>query len=105
MAVNQFCSAWRTKPCKFFAETGSCTKGAECRFAHIGEGGNDVHEYFDPNVLDEEIWHEVQDTAALQEDFEEVNLNEVGAMAESCEEGEKDFRLQPHFVIYPGIGP
>ena len=29
-------SAWRTKPCKFFASPGGCTAGASCSFLHAG---------------------------------------------------------------------
>ena len=121
MPINSSCSAWRTKPCKFFAETGACTKGAECRFAHIDEGGNDVHEYFDPSEQSFKRRHGEQKQEGPSEDYphiyldengemeepcgEEVNMNEVGAMAEPCEEGEKGVRLQPHFGIFEGIGP
>ncbi len=37
-------SSWRTQPCRFFADDGSCTKGDACRFHHIDNLGVDHHE-------------------------------------------------------------
>ena len=80
-----------------------CSKGAECRFAHIDEQGNDVHNY--PEVDEQDLAkYDAQLQKALQEDFEEFDLNEVGEKEESCDE-EGSFRLPPHLGIYEGIGP
>ena len=51
-------SAWRTKPCRYFANTGVCTKGDKCDFAHLDKDGNDLHERPE---------HERPDQAALDE--------------------------------------
>ena len=46
-------SAWRTKPCRYFANTGVCTKGDKCNFAHRDKDGNDVYERYDQAACDE----------------------------------------------------
>ena len=73
-------------------------------FTHIDEEGNDLHETFHLNELDGESWQEVHDPAGIQEGFEEVDLNEVGAKEELCDEEDESLRLPPHYGIYPGIG-
>ena len=104
MPINQTNTAWRTKPCRFFADTGGCIKGAYCRFKHIDEDGTDLHASPHLNELDGVSWQEIHDPAGIQEGFKEVDLNLVGAKEEPCYEDYESLRLPPHFGIYPGIG-
>ena len=104
MPVNSSSPAWRTKPCKFFAEKGTCSKGADCRFSHIDAQGNDHHEFFDQFGIDSDIDHEQQNQVALQANFEEEDRDSVEEKEESCDE-EGRFRYHPHFGIYEGFGP
>ena len=104
MPINQGDSAFRTKPCKYFA-TSFCLKGAYCRFAHIDNEGNDLHQSFVSNDLDQHSWQELQDNpASIHVGFEEMDLHEVGDKEESCDEEDESFRLPPHFGVYRGIG-
>ena len=44
MPINEGDKAYRTKDCKYFAKgAGECTKGDQCRFAHIDRQGVDHH--------------------------------------------------------------
>ena len=57
MPINSRDPAFRTKPCRFFADTGTCTKGNKCTFAHFDEDGNDMHMHFNLISLDTAIGH------------------------------------------------
>ena len=81
MPIDASSSAWRTKPCKFFAEWGRCSKGSDCRFSHLDAEGNDLHEY--PEVNDEDqAKYELQRLKAFQEESEEFDFEEVGEKEE-----------------------
>ena len=44
MVVGSEARAYRTKPCKFYVQSGHCWKGSECVFQHINtETGEDEH--------------------------------------------------------------
>ena len=105
MPINQTNSAFRTKPCRYFADTGVCLKGAHCTFTHIDADGHDLHQSFILNDLDQDGWQEMQeDPAGMPDGFEEIDLNEVGAKEELCDEKDESSRLPPHFGNYRGIG-
>ena len=105
MSINQTDSVFRTKSCRYFAISGVCLKGAHCSFTHIDEEGHDLHQSFILHDLDKGCWQEIQeDPAGIQDGFEEIDLNEVGAKEELCDEKDESFRLPPHFGIYRGIG-
>ena len=105
MSFHETVPAFRTKPCRYFARSGVCVKGADCTFTHIDEEGNDLHQSFSLNSLDGEEWQDgAEDPAGLVDGIEEVDLNEVGGKAELSDEEEDSFRLAPHFGTYSGIG-
>ena len=45
-----------------------------------------------------------EDPAGMPDGFEEIDLNEVGAKEELCDEKDESSRLPPHFGNYRGIG-
>ena len=105
MVIKKNNPAWRTKACKFFATQGWCSKVDLCCFAHFDAEGKDLHIDVDPEEIDGEPWYEGEGTEAVQETLAEDQSNEVGETAEPCEEGEEEFKCQPHFGVFPGIGP
>ena len=105
MPIHETVSAFRREPCRYFARNGLCRKGANCSFAHIDKEGNDLHQPSSLNGLDGEAWQEgTEDPAGILDGFEEIDLNEVGAKGELCDEKDDSFRFAPHFGKYSGIG-
>ena len=105
MPINQTNSSFRTKPCRYFADTGDCHKGAHCTFTHIDADGHDHHQFLIPNDPAQEGWQEMQeDPAGIPDGYEEIDLNEVGAGEELCDEKDERSCLPPHLGNYDGIG-
>ena len=104
MVIQRGHKAWRTSPCKFYAQHQWCTKGDDCPFAHLDADGRDVHnDPLDTHEIEGQTMSEGQETAPDHGTFDEDQADEVGEGAETYEEEEEDSGERPHVGPYFGI--
>ena len=102
--MNEYNAAWRTKPCKFFAASGTCTKGSWCRFSHIDAEGNDKHEELETIARDLDINYEQNEQENLHAKYEDEG-RESPVEFEECTEEDESKSFPPHFGIFQGFWP
>ena len=103
MVANPKNPAWRSMPCRFYSNNGSCTKGAECPFQHIDEYGVDIHQEALCSQGGEEHLGGGCPEDDVGETFGDDQVNELSEMADPYAEWVDEDYLIPHLGVYPGI--